>query len=289
MTKRIAIIGATGRIGIPVTHALVDAGFEVIALVRDLARARLLLPGQVSLLKGDLEDRPSLEAVMTGASAVYINISTRDTDRERRFSPEVGGLENIIGVAQECEVKHIAYLSSLLARNYEGHWWVMNAKKAGIALVKASGIPHTIFYPSNFMENLSGGMLQGSRLMLAGNSPQEAWWIAGADFGRQVGHALALDRSESREFVIQGPEPMTMQKAASVFAKHYTNDSLKITTMPMAILRTVAVFTKKMRFLVNLMAVVNANEERFEAAPVWELLGTPRTSLVDFAAEVSIQ
>lgn len=289
MTNRIAVIGATGNIGLPVTQALVEAGFEVVALVRDLPRARMVLPAQVSLVTGDLKDRSSLVRAMTGTSAVYINISTRDTDQEGRFSPESGGLENITSVAQECEVKHIAYLSSLLARNYEGDWWVMNAKKAGIAHVKASAVPHTIFYPSNFMENLSGGMLQGSRLMLAGNSPQQAWWIAGEDFGRQVGVALHLDHSESREFVIQGPEPMTMQEAATAFAKHYPSDSVKVTTMPMAALRFMAVFAKKMRFLTNLMAVVNGNEEHFEAQPAWDLLGTPQIALADYAAGVGAQ
>jgi len=45
----------------------------------------------------------------------------------------------------------VAYLSSFLARNYKGNWWVMSAKKKGIAKVKNSGVPYTIFYPSNFI------------------------------------------------------------------------------------------------------------------------------------------
>ena len=40
MAKKITVIGATGMIGIPVTNELINAGFEVTALVRNVEKAK---------------------------------------------------------------------------------------------------------------------------------------------------------------------------------------------------------------------------------------------------------
>ena len=49
--KKIAVIGATGMLGIPVVAELVEDGFEVTALVRNPERARRVLPAQVTCCK----------------------------------------------------------------------------------------------------------------------------------------------------------------------------------------------------------------------------------------------
>ena len=50
--KKIAMIGATGMLGIPVAIALLEAGFEVTALARNPASARRALPAAVSIVRG---------------------------------------------------------------------------------------------------------------------------------------------------------------------------------------------------------------------------------------------
>ena len=42
--KKIAVIGATGMLGLPVVVALLELGFEVTALARDPEKARHMLP-----------------------------------------------------------------------------------------------------------------------------------------------------------------------------------------------------------------------------------------------------
>jgi len=44
MSNKILVIGATGMIGKPVANELLNAGLEVTALVRDIAKAKERLP-----------------------------------------------------------------------------------------------------------------------------------------------------------------------------------------------------------------------------------------------------
>ena len=53
---RFLITGATGKIGNAVARRLVDREDEVVALVRDPAKARELLPPGVELARGDVTD-----------------------------------------------------------------------------------------------------------------------------------------------------------------------------------------------------------------------------------------
>lgn len=280
---RIAIVGATGMIGAPVTNALASCDFEVIALVRDIDKAAERLDARVRLVQGDLRDVDSLSRAFEGADIVYISISTRDTDRQEDFSPENGGLENILAAAEASGVGRVAYLSSLLARDYQGAWWVMKAKREGIDRVRASGLAHTIFYPSNFMDNFTSGMVHGDMLMLAGSHQHQCWWIASEDYARQVVNAFKMNVEGDREYVVQGPEAMGMDEAAHTYVEHTRSASLRILRAPMFLLQLAGLVIRPLDFVAKLMTVMNNNEEHFEAQRTWDDLGTPTVTLALFA------
>ena len=62
-------------------------------------------------------------------------------------------------------------------------WWVIQIWREAIARIKASGIPYTIFYPTNFMETLPQRHMMGRALVLPGKAHYPNYWIAGRDFG----------------------------------------------------------------------------------------------------------
>ena len=65
------VTGASGFIGSAVAHGLVEAGFEVRALVRP-GSPRDHLPDQgVRLVEGDIRDRESIRSAITGARYVF--------------------------------------------------------------------------------------------------------------------------------------------------------------------------------------------------------------------------
>jgi dihydroflavonol-4-reductase len=68
---RVLVTGATGKVGNAVAGALADRGDDVRALVRDVARARELLPPGVEAVKGDVTDPGSVAAAVAGCELVF--------------------------------------------------------------------------------------------------------------------------------------------------------------------------------------------------------------------------
>lgn len=283
--KKVTVIGATGMIGIPVTRELVKAGYEVTALVRDIDKARLILPKEVKLVKGDLNDKTSIVEALKNADGLYINISTRPNDKESGFNPEREGLDNILTAARETNVRQIAYLSSFLARNYKKDWWVMMAKKESITKVKKAGLPFTIFYPANFMENFKNGMVQGKKITIIGKPKYKSWWIAGEDFGKQVAASFQTPLSLNKEYPVQGPEPLDMIEAANIYTKNFSKEKLTVGSMPMGLFKFLAIFIAQLKFVTKLMEVMLENKETFESQVTWDELGKPDITIEKFAKQ----
>jgi dihydroflavonol-4-reductase len=68
---RLLVTGATGKIGNAVARRLVERGDEVVALVRDVNKARDLLPAEVELAPGDVTDPGSVREAASGAEGVF--------------------------------------------------------------------------------------------------------------------------------------------------------------------------------------------------------------------------
>jgi dihydroflavonol-4-reductase len=68
---RVLLTGATGKVGNALAHALVDRGDDVRALVRDLARARQVLPAGVEPVLGDVTEPASVAAAAAGCELVF--------------------------------------------------------------------------------------------------------------------------------------------------------------------------------------------------------------------------
>ena len=70
---RLAVLGATGRTGVPLVRQALDAGHDVKGLVRSEEKARELLPvddGRLELVVGDLRELDVVTRLVTGADAV---------------------------------------------------------------------------------------------------------------------------------------------------------------------------------------------------------------------------
>ncbi|MEI7503992.1 MAG: NAD(P)H-binding protein, partial [Paludibacter sp.] len=284
--KNITVIGATGMIGIPVTNELVKAGFNVTALVRDVEKARKILPSSINFIKGDIESVESIVSALQNAEAVYINLSTRPTDKQTKFSPEKQGLDNILKALKQSKVKRVAFLASFLARNYTGDWWVMKAKKEGIEKIKKCGIDYTLFYPSNFFENFTNGMKRANKIMVDTKINNKAWWISAEDYGKQVARSFNIELAANKEYPVQGVEAMTMKEAAEKFISSYRKEKLILASMPLGLFKVMSLFIAEMKYLVKFMDILLNNKETFEAQSTWNDLGKPTVSMQEYAKKV---
>jgi len=280
--RKIAVIGATGMLGIPVTAALAEAGFKVTALVRDPEHARRLLPAKVRLVQADVRDEESLRRGLAGQDGLYLSLSVAPTERRQDLHTEAQGLELILAAARACEIKRIGYLSAMIEGDEDDGWWVRAVWRAAVKRIKASGIPYTIFYPSNLMETIAERHMVGGVLVMTGYSHYCNYWIAGCDFGRQVARAFRLPKAANREYVIQGPEPLTYDEAAVRYGRT-VSDKLLVVRLPLTLIRVLGIVSRPMRFNARIMGAVLGYYEMFKAEDAWDELGRPTTTIEEFA------
>ncbi len=119
---RVFLTGGTGFIGQPLTRRLAARGWEVIALVRrpDSTAARALHNMGVHCLAGDITERESMRAGMTGAdlvvhAAAWFELGLTAAAKKRMQAINVGGTENVLSLAQELGIPRTVYVSSVVA------------------------------------------------------------------------------------------------------------------------------------------------------------------------------
>ena len=284
---KITVFGATGMIGKPVVQEMLNAGFEVTVMVRDIEKAKMTFLGNIILVQGNLNNLTDIKSAIEDSEGIYISLSILPSSKENDFHSEQKGIENIISVAKKTNIKFISYLSSLLHQYQDVNnfnWWVFKIKQKALENIKNSGIPSLCFYPSNFMEGYSeSGYRQGKRISLAGKSNYPIYFISGADYGKQLVNAFKLFNGSSKNYIIQGLEAHTSEKAAQIFVDNYKKEKLAVSRAPLGILRVIGQFSPTLNYAYNITKAINNYPEKFEAKETWIALGKPKLTLEDFA------
>lgn len=284
--KKIAFIGTTGMLGKPVAHELINAGFEVYALGRNERKIKDIFGEKVFFVPLDLRDRKSVENSLAGMDFVYLNLSIKPYEKERDFHTEYQGLNYVIEACQKHKVKRIGYISSIIALKYEqDDWWVMRIKKQAIRTIQNSGIPYCIFYPSSFMENFSNGFKRGNFILVISGLKNKNWWISGKDYGMQVARSFeVLEADESRDYIVQGPEPLTMEEAADIFIRSSKKKFKKI-KIPFALMKFASKFSSFANYGYRVLDIIETIPEPFMSQKTWDELGRPNLTLEKFAID----
>jgi uncharacterized protein YbjT (DUF2867 family) len=285
--KKIAFFGATGMLGKPVLSEFIRQGYQVSALTRNIEKSMALFPEKVNWIEGDLTQSEKIEETIVGADVVYMNLSVNPESKESDFQPEREGVSAIIKAAKWNNVSRLAYLSSIV-KFYEGmngfQWWAFEIKHESIDKIKRSGIPYIIFNPSSFMENYSeGGFKDGNKILSVGKSKHPNWFIAADDYAKMAIKAIeTLDEQEDREYIIQGPECYTFDKAAELYVTNYKEEKLKVTNYPLFLLKFFGIFNRKFNNTSKIVEALNNYPETFASEEVWKELGAPKTTFKEF-------
>lgn len=290
--KRIAIIGATGLIGKPVTQELLNAGFNITIIARDIEKARNYFPN-TNIIYGDLEDKSSLFSALKGQELLYLNLHVTKFTKPTDFITETDGLLNLIEAAKFNNIQRITYLSSLV-KNYQGQnnfkWWVFDAKQKAVQLIKSSNIPYTIFYSSIFMETLDkGGLLNGNKLNLPGKSKFKIFWISAKDYGKLVAKSFDLLTDENREYNVQGPQAFLTDEAVNLFVENYSLRKLKVVKIPVSLIKMLGKISLKYNYGYHFLEALNKHQEKFISQFTWDELGMPKETLKDYTLRIQIE
>jgi uncharacterized protein YbjT (DUF2867 family) len=182
--KRLAVIGATGRLAPMVIKEMVDNDIYVRALVRNKEKASKLLPTSVEIVTADLEDVKSLINGLNNIDYIYLNLSTEYPNS--KFQPEFDGIKNILKACEQNGIKRIFKISGLGAFRKDfaqgKKIFANEIRIKGHDLIMQSGVAYTFFHPSWFMESLELMFQKGNKLNGFKPIKHPIHWIAGKDY-----------------------------------------------------------------------------------------------------------
>lgn len=108
--SKVLIVGATGGTGQALVREAIERHLQVTALVRDPARLNLTHP-RLTVVQGDVLDRPSVEAAVRGQDAVICALGHRRYFYPNRILSE--GTRNVLGAMEALGVRRLVCQTSL--------------------------------------------------------------------------------------------------------------------------------------------------------------------------------
>lgn len=146
---RVLVIGATGSIGRLVVGRLLELGEEPRALTRDVDRARRVLGTEVDIVAGDLTDPASLRAALADVGAVALTHGAPYGSGDHE-AIDYGAVPALLDALDGRQVR-VALMSSIGVTGTGGSSReLLDWKRRGERLLRASGLPYTIVRPGWF-------------------------------------------------------------------------------------------------------------------------------------------
>lgn len=202
----IAVTGATGQLGQLVINALLKtvAASEIVALVRDPAKAQALSDKGVQVRRGDYNDKTALERALQGVEKLLLISSSEVGQRTSQH-------RNVIEAAKSAGVQLIAYTSLLHA----------GTSPLGLAaehvetekLLADSGLAYALlrngWYSENYLASVPAALQHGLFIGSAGEGKIAS--ATRADYAEAAARVLTLDDQAGRVYELAGDEAWTLR------------------------------------------------------------------------------
>lgn len=207
----IVVFGATGNIGPHLVRTLVSKGSRVRALVRDRARAKALLPSEVELFEGDLEEPARVQAALDGATRVFCGVGgPRGTPALVEVERRLIELSAAARVGQYVKVSGIDSRPDSTCKIQRMHGEIEEH-------LRRSSLGHTILRPSFFFQNLLGmgdAIRQGALPVPTGDA--RSGLIDARDVAEVAAKVLTDDVHLGRTYTLTGPASLSHADVAAI-------------------------------------------------------------------------
>lgn len=152
---RILVLGGTGRNGSAIVVALEAAGAKPRVLVRDLAKARGMFPGEREWIVGDVTRPETLGPAVEGIDVIINAVAASQIEGPNGVEAvDLGGMRNLISAAKPAKVKRMIFISGQAVGRDPSEWTIpalkrgYGAKREAEKLLIASGLEYTILRPT---------------------------------------------------------------------------------------------------------------------------------------------
>jgi len=173
------VAGATGETGRRIVQALVERRIPVRALVRDLEKARAILPADVELVVGDVLNLDGLREAIADCTVILSATGAAPSfDPTGPYKVDYEGTKNLVDIAKEKGIQQFVMVSSLctsrLFHPLNLFWLILVWKKQAEEYLQKSGITYTIVRPGGLKseDNSDQIVMTGADKLFEGSIPR---------------------------------------------------------------------------------------------------------------------
>jgi len=280
---RILVVGATGRVGGAAVRHLLEAGFEVRALVRSAGKGGRLSSLGAEPVVGDVTRPETLGPALDGCAAVFSALSAA-TERQAE-EIEYRGNVNLLSAVRSSGASRFVYSSALLVDHPLARKVGTLREKARFeeVLLGADGVSSTVLRPVMFMETLLLA-LQGPVAFVPGRQRRPAGWISSNDVA--LAACRAFERDVSGRHELAGPATATFDEAYRRLSRVWGR-RLIVLHPPLATMRLAGRFLSPVEELANMFALFDAAGYASDSPALRETFGVEPLTIEEWARKVS--
>lgn len=286
----ILIAGGTGRLGTLVVDALVDRGLEVRILPRNPPRTGPA-DGRIELVTGDVRDRGSLDAAVSGVDVVVSAV--HGFTGPRGISPESVDHQGNINLVDAAKAAGAGFvLVSTVGAAADSPMELFRMKYAAERYAASVGIPTTVVRATAFLELwielLRSTAGRSGRPLVFGRGDNPINFGSVVDVAAVVELAVTESDTRSTTLEIGGPDDLTFNDLAQAVMtadggsgqpRHVPPPALKLMAA------TVGRLNPQLGRQARAALVMDQSDFTFDSKPIHQLYpGLPNTSVADVLA-----
>ena len=287
------IVGGTGSLGTALARRLREAGRSVRVTTRTPERASALASRGAEVVQADLRDRASLERACRGAEVVVAaahSLFGRGDAASARVDGR--GHRELVDAAAAAGVRRFVYTSVLdfgLAFRPVPFFRIKHETER---YLEASGIAYTILRPAAFMD-VHAHMLIGEpiartgKAVLFGRGERPRNFVAADDVARIALLAADDPASVGETIDVGGPEDLSNMEVVRLYER-LCGRRARVRHVPLSVVRTAARVMRPLHpgvsQVLQMAAIGDTVDQRFDAAPLARRFGIELTRLEDWAA-----
>ena len=219
----VVVTGAAGLVGTHVCTELVNAGWKVRAVVRDMKKATVRLAHlPLEIRVGDIRNADSMRAALRGAgSLVHLAAIAIEKKGESYTDTNSQATQGLIDAALSESVSRLVYMSQN-GSDSNSPYAFLRSKGIAQDAVTSSAMkwtvlrPSVIFGPEDEFVNVLARLIRISPVIfpLPGGGAARFQPVAVSDVARAVAAVLADDNAIGRTYALGGPTPLTLRQMA---------------------------------------------------------------------------
>ncbi|MEH2056724.1 MAG: NAD(P)H-binding protein [Nostoc sp.] len=174
------VAGATGETGRRIVQELIARNIPVIALVRDIEKAKGILSPEAQLVVGDVLQPESLTAALGDSTVLLVATGAKPSfDPTGPYKVDFEGTKNLVDAAKAKGIEHFVLVSSLctsqLFHPLNLFWLILLWKKQAEEYIQKSGLTYTIVRPGGLKneDNLDAIVMQSADTLFDGSIPRQ--------------------------------------------------------------------------------------------------------------------